>query len=452
MDETTSTTNQTGKTGKKGTKEKPIYLASYVTDQYLVEMVTVSNKFAHKPPEYRIWNGTGGPPTSHKGWRDMSTPILPPQDKGNLIGRCTFVASEVGESLDTRLLLERVREYMSHYLMLPKFWVQLASYYVLASWVYDRFGNVGYMRIMGEPNIGKTRFLKTIGCVCCRAIVVTSATSPAAMHRMLDQYRGTLVIDEADWKSSINGDEYMKILLVGYEDGATIVKCGPSGMDYEPQGFNVYGPKLFGAREKFEDEAMETRCFSYSPVRLQAISKGIASSLHPDGPFGKEGQEIRNLLLTWRGENYRKLVIDESELREVIKDSRLVQIATPIYTLAQSIGDTEFIEELFHFLLGTSEDAKFNDMETCAVIEAMTQLEVRDELVWVDVKDLTIKVNFLLSAECEKHELVSEKDVCSLLRGVGFDPQKGGHNKRTRFQLGSAELSPLVNDYLGELA
>ena len=79
---------------------------------------------------------------------------------------------------------------------------KIATHYVLLSWVYDAFQELPYLRVRGDFGSGKTRALLTIGSLCYKPMFASGASTVSPLFRILDAFRGTLVMDESDFRFS----------------------------------------------------------------------------------------------------------------------------------------------------------------------------------------------------------------------------------------------------------
>jgi hypothetical protein len=112
------------------------------------------------------------------------------------------------------------------------------------------------LRALGDYGTGKTRFIQTIGALCYRPMFVSGATTVSPVFRLLDAFRGTLVIDEADFNNSDAENEIIKILNVGYYRGGVVLRSekDPDSDVYFPSVNEVYGPKILATRKPFQDQ------------------------------------------------------------------------------------------------------------------------------------------------------------------------------------------------------
>jgi hypothetical protein len=91
-------------------------------------------------------------------------------------------------------LLEAIRTFIHKYLDVSENFEHIASYYVLFSWMFDKFNEVPYLRALGDFGTGKSRFLLTIGSLCYKPIFTGGATTTAPIFRIINEIKGTLIM------------------------------------------------------------------------------------------------------------------------------------------------------------------------------------------------------------------------------------------------------------------
>jgi len=142
---------------------------------------------------------------------------VPPAD--SLAGNIVHFASDFARYCDLQELFKQIKAYINKYLELPWYYDDISALYVLLSWVYEFAPSLPYLRVLGDWGSGKTRFLQVVGSICFRSIFASGAATPSPIFRILDQYRGTLVLDEADFRDSSHWTDMVKILNNGYRPG-----------------------------------------------------------------------------------------------------------------------------------------------------------------------------------------------------------------------------------------
>ena len=136
------------------------------------------------------------------------------------------------------------------------------------SWVFDGFNQLPYFRKVGDFGTGKTRFLTVIGSVCYKPIFASGSSSTAAIFHILDTFRGTLILDEADFRYSDEKADLTKVLNNGFTNGYPVLRCAfNKNKEFDPVGYQVYGCKILASRKHFDDPALESRfitCLLYT--------------------------------------------------------------------------------------------------------------------------------------------------------------------------------------------
>lgn len=227
-------------------------------------------------------------------------------------------------------LIRNIRRFIRAYVDISPRFELIASYYVLFSWVYDGFNELPYLRVRGDYGSGKTRFLLTVGSICYKPIFASGATSTSAMFRILDAFRGTLIIDEADFRNSDEMSDVTKILNCGFIKGLPVLRTEMShNREFNPRAFQVFGPKLVATRGYYQDRGLESRHIT-EEMGGERLRREIPINLpasHKD-----EALRLRNQLLLYRFRNLHTARADTALVDPAI-EPRLNQIFIPIMSI-----------------------------------------------------------------------------------------------------------------------
>ena len=364
---------------------------------------------------------------------------VPPADKHGLIAKGVVLlpscAAEYGSQEE---LLAELIAFVHRFADVPPFWEQLIAHYVLMTWVFDRFAAVPYLRFLGEPGSGKTRCLQVAGHLCYKSMTGGGATTASPLFRLLEVYRGTFVIDEADYKHSDLSSEIIKILNCGYMRGMAVLRSEENGEGYEARAFDVFGPKILTTRKEFADRALETRCLTLR-TRDSKVRTDVPRQL--PRAFDAEALALRNKLLRWRFENLSRIQTDESKLLAL--EPRLTQIGAPLFSVST---DEDFRTELVNFL-GDQADEHHAERPQAIVAEAIRQLLVNVNK-WpkaLTVKDVSEKANEVRKDWETDAEEFTPKRTGGLVRSLGFETRRT--NTGYYFTVTEPKLAELVARY-----
>lgn len=302
-------------------------------------------------------------------------------------------------------LIREIINFIHKYLDLSDMFEKIAAYYVLFSWIYDRFNEVPYLRALGDFGSGKSRFLKVIGSICYLPTFTGGATTSAPIFRIVNEIGGTLILDEADFRSSEMSDDIIKILNTGYERGVPVLRCDPKTFDVKT--FNVFSPKIIATREFFKDRALESRCLVERMGR-GTLRKDIPIRLNDS--FFEEAFAIRSKLLMWRGRNRNKELKFDDALIEGVHP-RLRQIIIPLLTI---IDSEDMKKDLREFIQKYNEELVADRGQSWEHDALQAILKLSEKYENMTMKDISDTMNADLDPNEEKF---SSRKVGSIVRG-----------------------------------
>ena len=352
-------------------------------DQALAEMVYDP---ASKQTAFVLWRGNE--------WTIEATleagpdkHFVPYSAENNLIqNEVVLFPSQPQEYPSEQQLVGEIQAFIHRYVDVSLLFEKIASYYVLFSWVYDSFNELPYLRLRGDPGSGKTRFLLTVGSLCYKPIFASGASTVSPLFRIIETFRGTLIIDEGDFRLSDEQAEIVKILNNGNARGFPVLRSEVTPKrEFNPTAYTVFGPKLVATRGLFEDRALESRCLT-EYMGQQRLRDDVPINL--PASHKQEALQIRNQLLLFRLRNFHKRVALESLVDRTI-EPRLNQVFVPLLSIIDDVKAQDEIKELarkYHreLVADRSQDTEAQVLEIIRdMIEAGEQrLSVKDITNW----------------------------------------------------------------------
>jgi hypothetical protein len=270
--------------------------------------------------------------------------LVPYSPRNNLLtNEVVLFPSQSSEYQSEEDLVDGVRAFIHRYVDVTPLFEQIASYYVLFTWVYDAFNELAYLRLRGDTGSGKTRFLLTVGSLCYKPIFASGASTVSPLFRILDSIRGTLIVDEGDFRFSDEKAELVKILNNGNGRGFPVLRSeSASGREFSPRAYSVFGPKLIATRGYFQDRALESRCLT-EEMGGRKMREEIPINL--TAQYKREALELRNKLLTFRFRNFGKRLIDPALVDRSI-EPRLAQIFVPLLSVIEDAGARQALRQV----------------------------------------------------------------------------------------------------------
>jgi hypothetical protein len=222
--------------------------------------------------------------------------------------------------------------------------------YVFQTWVYDVFPQIPYRRALGRWGSGKSAWLVTVGSVCYRPMILAGCDSEASLRRTFDLWRGTALIDEADFSNTSLYASMVKILNIGSSRETGWYRCCDENDPKKILSFYVFGPKLLATRSRFKDTALESRCLTF----ISMEGSGEAPMFRAE-KFKEWAQSLRNRLLLWRFRNRERIRGEAAQLeknglfKEVFEngvEKRIAQIMLPFIILFKEKGIVDLLKNM----------------------------------------------------------------------------------------------------------
>lgn len=356
-----------------------------------------------------------------------------------LIKKAVLLPSEAIDYIDNITLDKEIYSYANKWLDAPQEVMKFGLWNVKVSYVYENFHTLNYLRVQGDTGTGKTRYLDVWGHIHYKPIMTTGTTTPAPLFRIIDKWRGTVVMDEADLRKSDESEQIIKILNNGFERGKFIMRCGQDDAT-KLEFFDPFSPKILSTRRSFTDKATESRCITH--ISSVTERKDIALNLNRD--FFNEALTLRNKLLMWRFHNYFE--IDESadfDLGDV--EPRVKQIVGSYISLfstdeEQMNNFKEYINNYQQELI-TERQSSF-DGSIVGAIHSLLSKGVVD----FDSKDIIIEGEFT----DRNGKQMQPRSLTSLLKSLGFkksEPKKVNGKTKRCIPLDQSHIDKIMKRY-----
>lgn len=265
------------------------------------------------------------------------------------------LASDLGTYESEMALQEKIQAFIHQYVDVPPDIEKLASYYVMLSWLFDKFYVLPYLRARGDSDSGKSRFTEVVGELCLRAIFVTGSTTPSPVFRTMEKWNGlTVVMDEADLPHSETSHDWIQMLNTGYKQGFGILRTSMSNGEATVDVFSAFGPKILNMRGRFQDDATESRCLTWETSSGRGIRHDIERFIEDRDGYYQQALEIRNQLLAFRLRKWKDVEPDYNHEAMKHLPGRLVEITVPLLSITD---EKAFKDSIMDFIAAMNRQA-----------------------------------------------------------------------------------------------
>jgi putative DNA primase/helicase len=143
------------------------------------------------------------------------------------------------ESANGAELLTETAAAILRYMVMPDGAAEIVALWAAHTHCFECFAVTPRLAITSpEKQCGKTTLLDILTCLVARPLS-TANTSTAAVFRVIEVMRPTLLVDEADTFLKEN-DELRGVLNAGHRKGGAVIRT--VGEDHEPRQFSVWAP------------------------------------------------------------------------------------------------------------------------------------------------------------------------------------------------------------------
>jgi hypothetical protein len=333
-----------------------------------------------------------------------------------LYGEAHYEAHEDGAAL-----VRDIEGFLGRFIVLPAHTALPLALWAVATFTFESFDAFPYLAITSPTKrCGKTRLLE---CLELLAHEARRAANPseAALFRMIEKYKPTLLLDEAE---TLNGKgeraEYLRALLnAGNRRNASVPRCVGQGTNQDVQEFSIYCPKIVAGIGRFP-ETVTDRAICVSMQRRknsEVVSRFLYRSAEP------EGQALRERAERFVGQR-------KSEIEAAYESADLAFLPD---------RDAEAWQPLFA-LLAVSDSRRLAELRKCA--ESLTQskssnaeddslsqrLLVDLRAVWPEAErhaltgDLLGRLKAIEESPWAAEVELNPRKLARMLRGFGVSP------------------------------
>ena len=337
--------------------------------------------------------------------------LVPFSPENNLVkNEVVLLPSEPAEYENDEALIGDIQSFIHRYADLTPVFESVATYYVLLSWLYDAFNELPYLRLRGDFGTGKTRTLLTLGSLCYKAFFASGASTVSPIFHTLDAFRGTLIFDEADFRFSDERAEVVKILNNGNVRGLPVLRTMVNRQrEFNPQAFQVFGPKIVATRGNYEDKGLESR-FLTEDMGGRPLREDIPINMPKT--FREEARELRNKLLRYRFDHRLGAELDEN-LVDPSLEPRLNQILVPLLSVIEAPG----LRTKISAIATRAQDSLVAERglsPEAQVLEVLAKMIIRSSRTTIPIAEIAAAMSECYGAEYERP--ITNRWVGGLLR------------------------------------
>jgi len=229
-------------------------------------------------------------------------------------------------------VLDEIRDDFEHYIVADAVTKDALSLWALGTFCYDAFP-IFPKALVGsaEKRCGKTVTLEVIEANCHRPLMASSITA-SAVFRAVQEWRPTLIVDEADRLPKDN-EELIGIINAGHRKrSAFVIRNVKVGDDHMPRKFSVWSPMALGAIGRLAGTIMDRSIV----VDLRRKAPGETVVKVPLDLF-ERNRNRRRRCLRWARDSDAQLRTQAVQMPSHSND-RMRDNWLPLFTIAAVVG------------------------------------------------------------------------------------------------------------------
>ena len=233
------------------------------------------------------------------------------------------------EPVDGRELLSELQEVVERYVVLPEGGATATALWSFNTYVHDASEISPYLGIVSpDKRCGKTTLLIVLGQQVLRPVPASNISS-ASLFRAVEEFRPTLIIDEAETFLKEN-EELRGILNAGHrQSNAYVIRT--VGDDHEPRFFSTWCPKAFALIGRLP-ETLEDRSIVI-PMRRRAPGEHVERLRVDQLDLG----DLRRKIARWASDRFEELRNADPEMPDGLSD-RAEDNWRPLLAIADLVG------------------------------------------------------------------------------------------------------------------
>jgi len=232
--------------------------------------------------------------------------------------------------VDLGELVAEIEARIGRHLIMPAESRLALSLWVASSYVFDSFRCFPRVVVHSpEKRCGKTTLLEILKAVVPRGLLASSI-SPAALFRVIEDYRPTLLIDEAD--AFLNENEPLRGIINSSHTkaGAFVLRC--DGDQNKVRKFSTWAPLVLGGIKRVADTIMDRSIV----IELQRKGRGEPVERIPV-ELDERLLDLRRKLARWSEDNANILRNANPSLPDTDND-RARDNWLPLFAVADAMG------------------------------------------------------------------------------------------------------------------
>jgi putative DNA primase/helicase len=257
------------------------------------------------------------------------------------------------DAVDGASLLDNLASFYTRFVVLPEGAADMLALWTLHTYAIDAFVITPRLAVVSpQKRCGKTTVMELLDAAACGTLSAVNI-STAALFRAIEQWRPTMLIDEADTFLPDN-EELRGVLNAGYRrPTAYVVRSVPVEDSWEPRKFFVFGPVAIAMIGKLPSTLADRSLH----LRLRRKAKHEQVERLRLDRIGDITEALKRRCLRWAQDHLAQLKASDPAVPETLND-RAADNWRPLCAIAEVASGEwpERVKKAIAALAGTDMD------------------------------------------------------------------------------------------------
>jgi putative DNA primase/helicase len=269
-----------------------------------------------------------------------------------------------------------------------------------------------------EKRCGKTLTLEIVQSLALRPLPASNI-SAASLYRVVEKFRPTLLIDEADTFLAAK-DELRGIINAGHRRSfAFVLRC--DGDDSEPKPFSTWCPKAIALIGKMVD-TLEDRSIA---IRMRRKSPDEKIERFQPHKIAAEFETIRRRMARWTQDNATIISNSDPDVPRQLND-RAQDNWRPLLSIADAAGDIwpELARDAAVNISGVSSSGESIRVQLLQDVQAIFTMKAATRIPSDDLCKALHEMEERPWPEWRKGKPITPRQLAALLKPFGIQPKQ----------------------------
>jgi hypothetical protein len=320
--------------------------------------------------------------------------------------------------------------------------------WIIGTYFFPIFNYYPYIHFTGTKNVGKSKAMSLLACLCFNAVASASMTA-ASLFRTVDSWRCTVLMDETEYLHQREFTDKRLILNGGFQKGSYVSRTEKEGDKYRVHQLHNYCPKAFASIEGLDDVLASRAVQIYMHRSHDDVIK--EREVQIESPVFQALRDELFLVAMTYGEAIHTIYGSLDRPRELEFGDREFNLFKPILTIGVATQNKKIVTSLIEYANRSYRQKMILHNDTAeenVFLRYLRELVVEDGWYRGDAIHEGF-INFLKNNGLDLGRQITKSRIGQLIRKLKIvsEDRRSNDRKTTVYRIQRPELEKVANNY-----